>query len=545
MRRADFFQTIFKPVPVQNELVLSGGLEPYTGSWNFKLAKHLLRRASFGPSYTQVKLAQTMGLEATIDMLFDESPLPDLPLNYDNNNDPNVPVGESWVFAPLTQGVNYSTRSMRAWQMGNYFTEATKIREKMVLFWHNHFVTANPPHGKYTYQYIDLIRSHALGNFKTLTTEMTVNPLMLRYLNGNENNKKAPNENYARELLELFTLGKGLVTQPGDYTNYTEEDIKQIAKCLTGWINQNALYNEAGPHPPALFRPQRHETSDKTLSYRLGNEVIPNLNEEEYKKVVDILFGQPETSRFIAREIYKWFVYYDITSEVELNVIEPMAQLLRDQNYEIAPVIRALLSSQHFYDENAIGCQIKSPIDFVMSIFKTFEVELPDTVRQKYLLWQGMHTMTSVLQQEMFNPPDVAGWKAYYQEPGYYRSWINSVTLPFRRQVTDKAVQGEAVYVSRAIDLRFLSFIAQIPNAEYPDQLITGICDFLLPNGISDNQLLYLKDTLIPGLPDFEWTVEYGQYLNDPDDEAIRMGVEARLKSLFTAILGMPEFQLQ
>jgi len=521
-----------------------GGLDPYVGEWNEHTAKHLLMRAMFAPNVSQIAQAVTDGVAVTIEKLFAPSPEPDLPINYNYQDDPYVPVGASWVYAQMSQNANFTHRSMRAWQLGLVINEGVSLREKLVLFWHNHFVTADAPHGKYTYQYIDLLRKNAFGNFRNLVKEITVNSLMLRYLNGNENNKTAPNENYARELLELFSIGKGPQAGPGDYTNYTEEDIKEIARALTGWVVDNVGFQAAGDHPPAIYRNNRHDTGSKTLSHRFNNVVINNLGAEEYKTVVDIIFEQEEVSRYMARKLYRWFVYYHIDAEIEANVIEPLAAVMRQENYEMQPVITALLSCEHFYHENAIGCMIKNPIDFTASYIKTFEVEITLNVNQTYNLWFLLHGLNATIQQDMFNPPSVAGWKAYYQDPIYYRNWINSVTLPLRRAVTDGIASGQVVLFNRPWSIDVLKVVDKIPNAADPNMMILALTNLALPWPLTQSQLDNLKEVLIPGLPDFEWTVEYGAYLLDPTNDAKRLAVENRLRALFLSIMALPEFQL-
>jgi uncharacterized protein (DUF1800 family) len=526
-------------------LIINGNLDPYSGVWNEHTAKHLLKRAMFAPTAEQIATAVSDGLALTIEKLFTPYAEPDLPINYDFQNDPNVPIGQSWVYAAADPMVQYQQRSIRAWQMSLVLNEGVSLREKMVLFWHNHFVTADAFSAKLIFQYVKVLRDNAFGNFRDLVEQITIDPLMLRYLNGAENNKNAPNENYARELLELFTIGKGVQAGPGDYTNYTEEDIKELARALTGWTIDYQGYINAGPHPPATFRPARHDTGTKTLSHRFGNAVISNQNENEYKAVIDIILAQEEVSRFMARKLYRWFVYYYIDSEIEANVIEPLAAIMRDNNYEIRPVIEALLSSQHFYDENAIGCQIKSPVDFTASLLKPFSVEFPPNLNQKYVFWFGFHGLNATLQQDVFTPPSVAGWKAYYQEPIYYRNWINSVTLTVRVAAVTGIASGQIMIFDRPFGIDVLSAIANIENSLDPNVLIQKLTELLLPWPLTQSQLDNLKEVLIPGLPDFEWTVEYGLYLNDPSNETIKLVVETRLRLLFNAIMSLPEFQLQ
>lgn len=526
-------------------VIIRGSLNPYSGVWNQHTARHLLKRTMIAPNAQQIAEAVVDGLDLTIQKLFSVSPDPGEPVNYNEANDPNVPIGSSWVQAPITQNLNYPQRSIRAWQMSLFLNEGVSLREKMTLFWHNHFVTGQTNIAKLTYQYIKLLRDNAFGNFKTLVEDITVNPLMLEYLNGNENNKNAPNENFARELLELFTIGKGEVAGPGDYTNYTEEDIKEIARALTGWTVNFQAYIQGGPLPPAQFRLNRHDTGSKTLSHHFGNAIIDNQGDQEYKKVIDIILAQDEVSRFMARNLYRWFVYYYIDTEIESSVIEPLAEIIRQANYEIVPAVTALISSEHFYHENAIGAMIKNPVDFTASLIKPFNVEIEFNLTQTYSLWLALHGLNQALQQDVYNPPDVAGWKAYYQEPVFYRNWINSVTLTIRRALSDGMAAGQINVFDRNWGINVLKVVEGIPNAPDPNQMIQALVDLVLPYPLSSEQMAYLKEVLIPGLPDFEWTIEYGQYLNNPTDDAIKMAVENRLIALFIALLALPEFQLQ
>ncbi|MEP6648147.1 MAG: DUF1800 family protein, partial [Saprospiraceae bacterium] len=250
-------------------------------------------------------------------------------------------------------------------------------------------------------------------------------------------------------------------------------------------------------------------------------------------------------AKFMARNLYRWFVYYNIDADVESTVIEPMADILRQNNYEIQPALTALLKSEHFYHDNAIGAMIKSPVDFTMSTIKPFVITTNLNLNQTYQLWFSLHTVNTTMQQDVFTPPDVAGWKAYYQDPVFYRYWINSVTLTTRRALTDGMATSMNAFFNKPYGIDVIRVVDGIPNSQDPVVMIQALIDLLLPYQLTQAQLDYLKDVLIPGLPDFEWTVEYGAYLNDPTNTIIRMGVENRLKALFTALLGLAEFELQ
>ncbi len=514
-------------------------LAPYLGEWAVGNAAHLLRRTSFGPTYQNIIDAQTKGLDQTVSEILADNLLPPLPINYAFQNDPDTPIGETWVGKPndnTIMNLNTSRKvSLNGWQMGLFNEGGISIREKLVLFWHNHFVTSNIELAGYDFHYLDTLRTHSLGSFRQLVEEITVSPSMLLYLNGNENTRQAANENYSRELLELFTIGKGDAAGPGDYTNYTEDDVVALAKALTGWRSRN---NDG--IVGSVYINNRHDTSDKQLSNRFNNTVIENEGEEEYKTVIDIILQQSETARYICRRLYIWFVGSNIDADVEANIIEPMAALIRDNDYEIKPALEALLKSEHFYDQSIRGCMVNHPIDFVFKIFNSLEIALPDDILVKYRIWVDIYRLIRTLDMSMLEHPSVAGWKAFYQGPQYYDVWINSVSLPLREKIVSQLLDGVMV-AQQSVKVDTLAVISKLSNAGDPNDLITDLVNVLFPFAISAGQIDFLKDILIPGLPDFEWTVEYSEYLSDPTDESKRSAIENKLKSLFGAILKMPE----
>ncbi len=526
------------------------GLLPYEGLWEFEQAAHLLRRTTFGSTYSQIKDAVDNGMESTVSTLLADQLLPAPPINYYYENDPNVAVGESWIEAlypeeDINPAKNARRKSMSAWIMRQMQIGNVSIREKMTLFWHNHFSieksTVKDP--KFLYKYSTLLRSNALGNFRQLVKDITIDPCMLRYLDGRENTKNSPNENFARELLELFTIGKGPIVAPGDYTNYTEEDVIQLARILTGWW-ERGYHSKTIDEIYSEFRPTQHDTGSKQLSHRFDNAIIENGDEEEYIHLIDLIFQKEEVARFICRKIYRWFVNFDITDIVEREVIEPMVQILLDNNYEIRPVIEALLKSKHFYYTEICGAIIKNPMDFVFSILRTFEVPLPNEPADWYGALRKLNDFMPSLDMEYFSPPSVAGWKAYYLEPPFYQVWINAVTLRPRMEYVGKLTQNGFNIGGHLFRIDVLQFIKTLDNPSDPIYVIEEISKIIFPEPIHQNQKDYLKEILIPGLPDFEWTVEYNNHIEEPENENIADAVAARLRNLLEAMLSMPEFQL-
>ncbi len=523
------------------------GLEPYTGPWNDEQAAHILRRCTFGPTKTMVGEALSLGLDGVLAKLFEDLPAPAPPVNHNSNDDPNVPIGETWIDAPYSATVNlrpYRNQSIRAWSLKLMMEEGISIREKLILFWHNHFATSNVNDPKYLYRHIELLRTFAWGNFRELIKKVTIDPTMLRFLNGNQNTRVAPNENYARELLELYTVGKGALAGPGDYSTFTEADVQQMAKVLTGWRDRGFNTQNPAVQVESYFTPNRHDTGSKQLSHRFNNTVITNLGDQEYAHLVDVIFQQDEAARFICRKLYRWFVYYTITEEVELNIIQPMAQVLIDNDYELKPALEVLLRSNHFFDILNWGPMIKNPFDFVVSSIKTAEVPLPQDELLNYRVQYRIFLAIALMEMEYYNPPSVAGWKAYYQEPLFYRTWINSTTLQARMGFTNVLAGAGLNIAGFRLRLRPLELIATIGNPLDPDAVISEFAKLLFPMPISESQSVALKELLLPGLPDYEWALEFGEYLGNPDDEDLAVAVEAKLRALLTAMISMPEFYL-
>ena len=526
---------------------LTNTLNPYTGPWGYEQAAHLLRRTTFGPTYAQIKEAVDQGMAMTLYTLFDNTPMPPDPVNFYFQNDPNVAIGETWLNAPYSQEINlqqYRFRSIYGWTMDILINEGMSIREQMTLFWHNHFAVSNVNDPKFMHKHITLLRENATGNFRDLVKAVTIDPAMLRFLNGRQNTANAPNENYARELLELFTIGKGPQTGPGDYTNYTEDDIREIAKVLTGWRDRGYLTNNPDLAVQSVFINNLHDNSTKQLSHRFDNITIENAGPEEYSHLIDIIFERDEVAKYICRKLYRWFVYYEISDEIEANIIEPMAQIMIDNDYEIQAALEALLSSEHFFNFLNVGPMIKNPLVFIMNTLRQFEVAFPTQLFQNYNMKFRLYQATALLQMQYYFPPSVAGWKAYYQEPLYYRTWINSTTLQYRFGYTDVLTTVGYVFGGQRLVIDVLNFITTIDNPYDPNQVVLEFAKILFPQSITDGQVNALKEILIPGLPDFEWTVEYGEYAADPENSDLALSIEVKLRNLLRTMLTMPEFYL-
>ncbi|HMQ90796.1 MAG TPA: DUF1800 domain-containing protein [Flavilitoribacter sp.] len=538
--------------PLSAPPVVLSGLEPYSGPWEYEQAAHLLRRTTFGPTRAVIRQAVDQGLAATIEQLFEDMPMPEPPVNPAYDSDPNVAIGESWVDKGYSSPnppdeMEYRERSLFAWTIGQMMNEEISIREKLTLFWHNHFPIAAIEDPRYMYRYITTLRAHAWGNFKELAKAITIDPSMLIYLNGNRNSFEAPNENYARELLELFTIGKGPSAGPGDYTNYTEHDVREMARVLSGWEDYGFTAEEPDSEVGAEFKPEKHDTGTKTLSHRFGNKTITNMGEDEYSHLIDVIFEQDQVARFIARRLYIWFVDYKIEEDAETDVIGAMAQILIDNNYEIKPALQTLFGSQHFFDMRNKGLMIKNPIDFLLSIYKPLEISLPEPTDQKYDAWYRVFGFADEMKMSYFQVPEVAGWDSYYREPLFYRLWINSTTLPIRMRISETLImEGYFPFGANGPKMHpdLLGIIATFSNPTNPNVGIDEFAQILLPMPITDGQKAALKELLIPGLPDFEWTLEYGEYAANPDNSDLANAIDEKVRIMVKTMLSMAEFYL-
>jgi uncharacterized protein (DUF1800 family) len=288
-----------------------------------------------------------------------------------------------------------------AW-LDEMINSEAQLREKMSLFWHGHFA-CRVINSFFQQDLLHIIRTNALGNFGDMLKDVSKSPSMLQFLNNQQNRKKSPNENFAREVMELFTMGRG---------NYTEKDIKEAARAFTGWG-----YNLEGEF---VFRKQFHDDGSKTFLGRTGNFTGDD--------ILTILLEQPQTAVFITQKVYKYFV----NEKVNDKNLQWLSQRFFDNNYDIKKLLEDIYTSDWFYAEKNIGNKIKSPIELLAGIRRMLPLELDND--QSQLLFQ------KVLGQILFYPPNVAGW------PGG-RNWIDSSTLMVRLQIPQVLAAKESLTI--------------------------------------------------------------------------------------------------
>lgn len=526
---------------------ISYSMTPHTGPWTKATAAHLLRRTMFGPTNQQILAAVSDGMATTVANLL-QIPAIGLPLTY-HPAETIATQGAPWNTSTFptdpveANNVNAArVGSLIGWMYERINNEQVSIAEKMCLFWQNHFASNVTFDARATYDYFDLIRTHALGNFRQFVKDMTINPNMLLFLNGASNTLYSPNENYARELLELFTIGKGPQIAAGDYTNYTEQDVAEGAKILTGFLVEG-IRSDTAANVTAVFTPILHDTSTKTLSAHFGNAVITDAGANEYANYIDIIFQQDEVARFICRKFYRYFVNYDLTPAVETNVIEEMANTLIANNYDVLPVLSELFQSQHFYDISVRGALIRGPLDMIYSMANATESQSNFGLATDYEMQTYIYGISDTLGQAYLEPPSVSGWPAYYQEPSFSHLWMNATHLKTRFDIssfftvyTGIPVNGDNWKVNA------IGFLDNLSVPADPIQVIDDIVDVFCPKGVSAIQKLILKSILTNGQPDFEWTIQYNEYLADPGNPTFSDPVKLRVELVLARVFQTPEF---
>lgn len=379
-------------------LATNGGLDAYTGNLTLRQAKHLLRRTGFGGSPDEVSLLVDAGAATAVDAIVDFAV-----------SEPH-PAAPAWAATP-PPGPNATEEEWMAYNEWTFtrldefrrdwlkLMSTHGLREKMTLFWHDHFATSQDKyyHVQIAQRYVELLRTNSLGNFRQFVYDIGLDAAMLIFLDGFENRKDAPNENYARELCELFTMG---ITDRYGNPNYTENDIKEIARGLTGYVINGNL--------EVQFFNVIHDGSPKTIFGRSGNW--------GYDDVIDIVFDErsEETAWYISKKLYQEFVY-EVANE---EVVDHMKDLLIASNWELEPVIRALLKSEHFFSEAVIGARIASPTEMMIRLLKEVGGYADDHFTVVgYAGWSLEQWLTFV--------PSVNGWPRH-------RDWISTTTMPER-----------------------------------------------------------------------------------------------------------------
>jgi len=431
----------------------TGTLAPYSVPLDKTKAAHLYRRLGFSASVATIDAAIGSNAGTLIDNLVNQAVSgPNLP----------APVWADWTRANYPADGDLA-RDLRNTQLNDWrlaYTNAllnNNLKDRLSFFWSNHFVTEFQVYecNSFLYHYTNCLQRNALGNFKTFVTEMGLTSAMLYYLDGVYNNGNNPNENYSRELYELFTLGDG--------NGYTEEDIIETARALTGYVERGEVNCSQ-----VTFNPARHDADSKTIFGQTGNW--------NYADVHNILFQERpnEIANFICRKLYEFFVHpdsKDATGNAE-TIIQGMATTFVANNFEIAPVLRQLFKSEHFFDDTAVGVIIKSPFDVYLNFIKETNFSYTDENLGSAI------NMCELLSQELFNPVDVAGWQRD-------RTWINTNFMIGRWLTCEMYV--EEFWLANQEQFRTFGIEATGANGSTtndPDEVARAIVDKITPKGL-------------------------------------------------------------
>jgi uncharacterized protein (DUF1800 family) len=555
---------------------ISSTIAPYTSPWTINEVKQLLSRASYGAKKSDIDALLALSPSAAVDSLLSFTPNPvspsPTPLRFDSRtiaadgdgyND-TVATGADWTTTNIPYagfGAQFYRRlSHQYWNWGVCINEPASIREKMQLFWY-HFIPVgfedienidDRNSATVAHDYMKLLRNNCLGNFKTLIKAISKTPAMLYYLSNHFSTAASPNENFARELMELFTIGK--VPQ-----NYTESDVQAASRVFSGW----RVLDTGSAYPvQSTFNPAFHNTSGSRVfsSNFFGGLSIPAgtttaAKAAEFDAFFDLLFTQQATtiSKYICRRLYRFFVYYDTDTNIEQFVITPLASLLVSSSWDITPVVSALFKSQHFYDIANKGVTIKSPIDLVAGLIRTLNVNTTSagTIFNQYAVWRNFQDYClGYLEQGFGSPPNVAGWKAYYQDPTYYQNWINSETIQRRESIIKSFIYGFTPYESATpvkIDaIAYAQQFAPTLNIADPNVLVNAFVTYLLPKDLPTVYKDQIKNAnlLANTGNDANWTTAWNNYLAAPTNTSLKNVVDGKLKTLLVSIMTLAEFQL-
>ena len=559
-------------------------LNPSTAILGHRKAKHLLRRSCFHYNKATLDYFATLTPTQAVDELAQEPSLfwehP-----YDWKPDNNTGISDDfWIHTPGTTPADYPNGQFRkraivsSWWWYNAIKQ-NSLKHKLVFFLHTTFTISKDNGAGYSshfYDYLQLLDFYAFGNLKTLAQKITFDNSMLLFLDNTTNNKNNPNENYAREFLELFTILKGPQAGEGDYTNYTEGDIQETAKIFSG-IKIQALRDNIDPDtgiPTGYINVSQHNTDAKTFSSAFNNTTISGGNTEadiynEVEAYVDMVFAQPETAKAYCRKLYRFFVKSEWSQDVEDDIILPLANQLITSNFSLLDVSKTLLSSQHFFDEDdadstdqIFGSIVKNPLQHLSEMIRLLDIKLPNP--------EASYTPSPVSYTEdqvnffkfyfnfcyfayfpgtginPFSPDSVAGYPGDYQTPSFDRSWFSSNTIISRYKLIESFISGKnkinAPFTNIWAQFDAVSFVENSNVFSLPSDahtLVNDVAELLYCESIDEARIQYFMSVLNDLSPSY-WNTAWFQYLQTGDDVQVRI----RLEALFNKMLNAAEFQL-
>jgi uncharacterized protein (DUF1800 family) len=453
--------------------------EPYRPTdqepWDLKKVGHLYRRAAFGASWGELQEGLTAGPEKAVERLLAGGPGLE---KFEQETAERIPA--------ITRANNGA--QAKAWWLYRMLYSPHPLPEKITLFWHNHFATSNAKvnNAGFMLRQYELMRRHALGSFRTLLQEMSKDPAMMVWLDIRDSKKASPNENYARELMELFSLGIG---------NYTEKDIREAARAFTGWEIQG---------DQAVFNSSQHDAGSKTVLGQTGNW--------KGEDIVRICLEQKSAPYFIAGKLYRFLISETVPATPEL--LEPLATQFRKSDYDFGGLVRTVLRSNLFFSPTVYRTRIKAPVDFTLGIVRGLEGRTGTTA-----LAQALESLA----QNVFYPPSVKGWDGG-------QTWLNGQTLLYRQNLALALTSTEDPRFNRRTDPAELARKhGKKDDAELADFFLALFLQGDVPGETRQKLLDYLRRARTQNYPVY-WT---------PQDAA-----DHRVRTLCHLALTLPEFQL-
>jgi len=570
---------------------IAGGIEKYTGEWGDAQKKHLLNRSLMGYAKYHLDDLQGLSLDEAIDLIFQAEELP-LPINdyypdtpqsvYDELNrnlgesefkvEP-VPPGETWVEAgfPGNSGPFMIQQSLNVHLLKNQLRQKTSIHWKLCFFLHNLLPTSAEAgaSAKAEWQYNNTIFRSAFQSYKQTIIDISTDPNMLWYLNLQFSKVENPDENFAREIQELFTVGKG------PNANYTESDVKAFAKIFVGW-ESDFLSHEKPGEIKTRFSWWNHDSSDKQLSSFYGNKLIRGRNREngaeEFYELIDIIFENEELPLYICRRLYQFFLYPDIDDNAEKNIIIPMAKIFSESEFSLVEPLKLLFKSEHFFDSNNFNSLIKSPIEFVYGGLKSLDLHKADFYTQiKNYKGQNSYMVpekyTNPITRDFyfykrfiyglerqgccyFKPPNVSGWPSYYQAPVFDLFWINSKTISNRAEFGQDFKWGLMIDYDSLNDYSYIKidmdYTKIIQSMEQPDNIEKVVDQFLerfMTVDIGINQKNDLIQVILNGVSPSHYTEIYNRYASNPSENN-RIQLNERFRDFIPRLFMMSEIHL-
>jgi len=540
-------------------------LTPLTSNLGVSRAKHLLRRACFHYNKEILYTVSALNAEQAIDYL-----LQDNTVTYEEPYDPlpsDNPHGfwlSSSEYPPDIPNQGRKRGLLSQWWFYN-MVNRNNLKDKLLFFLHTTFTISKGDVGAshYFYDHLRLLEQYCDGNLRELAKKITLDNAMLNYLDNTQNNANNPNENYAREFLELFTITKGEQIGEGDYSTYTEDDVIQAARVFSGFktmLDRSIIDSDTGI-PMGRISVNQHDQTDKIFSYAFDNyELQAGVDEnsimDELHEFVDMIFDKEATAKAYVEKLYRFFVKSEWGSADETNIINPLTQLLIDNDYEIMPVVRTILSSQHFYDANdtdpsdeILGSIVKSPLQLLSSAIRNLGFTIPDPNNDmenyykfsKFFLDNTFFPMAGMI---LFGPSTVAGYPAVFQAPDYDRQWFSSSTILARYKMIEclingrNALGGNGQFGAAVDTVLIIENNISSPGNIY--NLVNDIAEILYPFGIQQERIEYFAELILDGYPGYYWEDTWNNYLENGDDTIVRN----KLNILITAMFNAAENQL-